>query len=191
MSKTAITAATAFALGRNKEPKMKQNAETFTESVINKPITWLAVTGIVGYTLYKFGGNIKDAVMGDPIVKVETSTVNNPFAYQQFFDALPKKTPYKLYTGAYATKLADYFRQAIGYTEDDEDWVKATLRDMPSKTHVAQIAKVYAQKYSHDLFSLLKSGRGVAGSFGYGGLSESDLKEVLNVINKKPTYIKG
>ena len=62
---------------------------------------------------------------------------------------------------------------------------------MPSKVHVAQVAERYAKIYSHDLLSLLKSGRGAAGSLGYGGLSESDLKEVLNIVNKKPTYIKA
>jgi hypothetical protein len=191
MSTALLTAATAYSLGSKKEKKEKQVNSTLTESIINKPITWLAVTGIVGYTLYKFGGNIKEALTGDPIAKAQNTTQGNPWAYGTFFPSLPKNTAYKLYSGDYATKLANYFREAIGYTSDDEDWVKTTLRDMPSKVHVAQVAQRYAQIYSHDLLSLLKSGRGAAGSLGYGGLSESDLKEVLSLVNKKPTYIKA
>ena len=191
MSTAALTAATAYTLGARKDRKEVRVNSTLTESVINKPITWLAVAGIVGYTLYKFGGNIKEAIVGDPISKAQTTTQGNPWAYGTFFASLPKNTAYKLYSGDYATKLANYFREAIGFTSDDEDWVKTTLRDMPSKVHVAQVAERYAKIYSHDLLSLLKSGRGAASSLGYGGLSESDLKEVLNVVNKKPTYIKA
>jgi hypothetical protein len=191
MSTAALTAATAYTLGARKDRKEVRVNSTLAESVINKPITWLAVAGIVGYTLYKFGGNIKEAIVGDPISKAQTTTQGNPWAYGTFFASLPKGVNYKLYSGDYATKLANYFREAIGFTSDDEDWVKTTLRDMPSKVHVAQVAERYAKIYSHDLLSLLKSGRGAAGSLGYGGLSESDLKEVLNIVNKKPTYIKA
>jgi len=191
MSTAALTAATAYTLGARKDRKEVRVNSTLAESVINKPITWLAVASIVGYTLYKFGGNIKEAIVGDPISKAQTTTQGNPWAYGTFFPSLPKGVKYKLYSGDYATKLANYFREAIGFASDDEDWVKTTLRDMPSKVHVAQVAERYAKIYSHDLLSLLKSGRGAAGSLGYGGLSESDLKEVLNVVNKKPTYIKA
>lgn len=196
MSRT-LTAATAFALGRGATKENNDNkpsASTFQEAVLNRPLTWIAVAGIGVWAIKRFGTEIKDIVAGDPIKKATTSTKANPWAWESFFrTAIPKGVRYKLYTDAFARDRATQLSKSISWFPggDDETFIKLEFRNYPSKAHVAQIAKAYMQLFSDDLLRLLTDGRGLASGVGTGGLGESDLKEVLRVVEQKPDYIKA
>jgi len=86
-----------------------------------------------------------------------------------------------LLTRASAEALCREIYDAIGWTNDDEDRVKAVFKSLHFQTQVSYLADVFYQLYQADLLSWLRGG-----IFPYDRLSDADVNEITKYIQKLP-----
>jgi len=137
MSKTALLAAGAFAAGKAKEAKRAtENDGKFTslkEATLNKPLVWLTIIGIGGYSLYRIG-------------KAISKKLNGSNAEQDIIDAKKAgQTP--SYSSATYSQLADKIYAAVMYTwGTDEQAIYDVFNKMNSNLDVAMLIKAFGKR---------------------------------------------
>ena len=133
MSIPALLATAAFSAGKNKDSKTQNNpTDTFKESVFNKPVTWLIITGVVGFFVIKYSKNVAAAFKkwqkGKDIKKerdalAKTQSLTYPISQYQIF----------------ATSLYDAF--VGGGTDNDR--VKSVMSQIRNDLDVLKLIEVY------------------------------------------------
>ena len=88
-------------------------------------------------------------------------------------------------------KYADQIYNALPtFGIDDSSTIFGVFRGIKTKTQVADLAEFFKNKYKYDLFDFLKSGRSkdFFWSSTTSGLSSTNLKTVVDIVNAKPNY---
>ena len=160
-------------------------AGDLTKSVIDKPLQWAGLVGVLGvggYFLYKkFANQSKE--------KAETSdSAENPWSYNTFLNqsGIPKTASMLSWSSAnsYAKTIYDSLNT---YFSDSEDICIGAFKSLTSKLKVAQVARNFYAIYKKDILEYLKQGNKTF-SFGSGGLSDSDYEQILTIVKNKPKF---
>jgi len=155
------------------------------DSFIKNPLPWVLLAGGGIYLLTRGVKAAKGLLSKGTEQKFETGSANNPFAFRAFFAAVPKGTSYTILTAASANSIAKSIYDSFGFFYDDEQKFKNAFRLLKTQAQVAQIAKVFSEKYGKDLLSYIKDGYGPLPS---AGLSQSDYDDTLKLVSKLPKY---
>ena len=183
----AQTAILASALkGGSSTPKSQPTS--IADSIAQKPLQWLVVTGAVVY----FGGKFIKKIIpsGENLRKeaAETSTSSeNPWSFKSF---LAQKVPVntKMLPAASAYKEAKKIYDALNtYFVDDADIVIGVFTALPSKIQVAQVAKSFADYYKRDILEYLKNGKKTF-DFGTGGINSEQYNRIIENVKRKPKF---
>jgi hypothetical protein len=89
----------------------------------------------------------------------------------------------KLITRNATNALAKRIFDAMGYFSDDESAVFSVFTQLKTKTQVSWLADIFQQNYRIDLLDFLKRGKG---QLAQAGLSDTELQQVLNIVNSLP-----
>ena len=188
MSNIASAAILASAL-RPKAAPQTSGPSTISQSVAERPLQWLIVAGFVGYFGYKI---LKDLVRtGDEkkAADAETSSQNNPWAFETFLDwsKVPKGTKILQYEEAKA-KAKIIFDALNTYFKDSEDIVVGVFAALPSQLQVSQVANAfYYNNNFRDLLTYLKNGNKTFDLW-TGGISQEKYDRIIANVAKKPKY---
>ena len=173
---------------RPKSESQSSGPKTVGESVVQKPIQWLIVAGVVGYIGYKL---LKDVVKtGDEKKQegAETAGTNNPFAFEQFLDwnKVPKGTKVLEYNAALARARQIYNAlDVVAYEE--EDIVVGVFTSLPSQIQVAQVAKAFYDNFGKDVLTYIQQGNKTFNFF-TGGLSTENYNRIIQNVARKPKF---
>jgi len=118
---------------------------------------------------------------------IETVT-NKPNTENPFSPVFHQKAPAGalLLTTATALNYATRIHKAMGYFYDDEAEVNAVFRSLKSQSQVSMLADKFQQKYGEDLLEYLKRG---ANQFNFAsGLSDTELQNIINIVQSLPKY---
>ena len=183
----AQTAILASALkGGSSTPK--STPTSIADSIAQKPLQWLVVTGAVVYFGGKFIKNIIPS--GENLRKeaAETSTSSdNPWSFKSF---LAQKVPVntKMLPAASAYKEAKKIYDALNtYFVDDADIVIGAFASLPSKVQVAQVVQYFETFYKRNMLEYLKNGKKTF-DFGTGGLSDEAYNRIIENVKRKPKF---
>lgn len=189
VSNIASAALLASSLKGGSNEGASSQPDTIKQSVAAKPIQWLIVAGVVGYFGYKI---LKDVIKtGDEkkAADAETSSQNNPWAFETFLDwsKVPKGTKILQYEEAKA-KAKIIFDALNTYFKDSEDIVVGVFAALPSQLQVSQVANAfYYNNNFRDLLTYLKNGNKTL-DFWTGGLSQDKYDRIIANVAKKPKY---
>lgn len=89
----------------------------------------------------------------------------------------------RLITRARAELFAKRIHDAFGIFQDDFNAVMSIFSQVPSKAAVSWLSDVFQQKYKQDLLTFLTNGGGI---LPWDGLSDAQLKQLLDLTNKLP-----
>jgi uncharacterized protein YqcC (DUF446 family) len=173
---------------RPKSERQGSGPKTVGESVVQKPIQWLIVAGVVGYIGYKL---LKDVVKtGDEKKQegAETAGTNNPFAFEQFLDwtKVPKGTKVLEYNAALARARQIYNAlDVVAY--ENEDIVVGVFTSLPSQIQVAQVAKAFYDNFGKDVLTYIQQGNKTFNFF-TGGLSTENYNRIIQNVARKPKF---
>ena len=106
----------------------------------------------------------------------------NPFN-PNFFRYAPAGS--LLLTRAQAEKLANDIFDALGYWYDDEAKIYGVFRSLKTKSQVSFLSDVFNQLHKLDLLEFLRKGKGVMPET---GLNDTELSEVIGIVNRLPKY---
>jgi hypothetical protein len=191
MSTIASSVILASALKPRTPSEPRQSSGSIGQSVADKPLQWLIVAGVVFY----FGGKAIKKLFksGDETraTSAETSSADNPWAFNNFliWEKVPKNT--KVLTYAEALAKAETVRNALDviYIED-EDKVVAVFTALPSQIQVAQVAKAFSDNFGKDILTYIQQGAAsinIWTTFSR-GLSTENYQRVINNVARKPKY---
>lgn len=189
VSNIASAALVASSLRSGNAQSESSQPDTIKQSVAAKPIQWLVVAGVVGYFGYKI---LKDLIKtGDEkkAADAETSSQNNPWAFETFLDwsKVPKGTKILQYEEAKA-KAKIIFDALNTYFKDSEDIVVGVFAALPSQLQVSQVANAfYYNNNFRDLLTYLKNGNKTFDLW-TGGLSQEKYERIIANVAKKPKY---
>lgn len=189
VSNIASAALVASSLRSGNAQSESSQPDTIKQSVAAKPIQWLVVAGVVGYFGYKI---LKDLIKtGDEkkAADAETSSQNNPWAFETFLDwsKVPKGTKILQYEEAKA-KAKIIFDALNTYFKDSEDIVVGVFAALPSQLQVSQVANAfYYNNNFRDLLTYLKNGNKTFDLW-TGGLSQDKYDRIIANVAKKPKY---
>jgi hypothetical protein len=189
VSNIASAALVASSLRGGNAQSESSQPDTIKQSVAGKPIQWLIVAGVVGYFGYKI---LKDLVKtGDEkkAADAETSSQNNPWAFETFLDwsKVPKGTKILQYEEAKA-KAKIIFDALDTYFKDSEDIVVGVFAALPSQLQVSQVANAfYYNNNFRDLLTYLKNGNKTFDLW-TGGISQEKYDRIIANVAKKPKY---
>ena len=184
----ATTAILASAIRPSSSSTPAAKPTGIVESISQKPLQWLVVTGAVIY----FGGKfIKNVIpTGDNIRKGEaetTTSTDNPWSANTFMaQKIPVNT--NLLTAAGAFQQAKKVYDALNTIwVDDADIAVGVFAALPSKVQVAQVVKSFEAFYSRNILEYLKSGKKTF-DFGTGGISEALYNRIIENVKRKPKF---
>jgi hypothetical protein len=113
---------------------------------------------------------------------------NNVWAGAAFLKNL--KRPYPILKDLFVEALAlRIFNALPTWGKDDDQAIVGVFRsDLQTKSQVAYLADYFKRKYGYDLYSFLQKGRtkDFWWSSTTSGMSSSELKKVLTLVNAKP-----
>ena len=183
----AQTAILASALkGGSSAPKAQPTS--IADSIAQKPLQWLVVTGAVVYFGGKFIKNIIPSGVNLRKEAAETSTsAENPWSFNSF---LAQKVPAgtKMLLAANAYKEAKKIYDALNtYFVDDADIVIGVFTALPSKIQVAQVAKSFSDYYKRDILEYLQNGKKTF-DFGSGGINNEQYNRIIENVKRKPKF---
>lgn len=183
----AQTAILASALkGGSSAPKSQPTS--IADSIAQKPLQWLVVTGAVVYFGSKAIGKIVKTADERQQEQAETTTsVDNPWSFSAFLgQKIPKDT--KMMFAANAFKEAKKIYDALNtYFVDDADIVIGVFTALPSKIQVAQVAKSFSDYYKRDILEYLKNGKKTF-DFGSGGINTEQYNRIIENVKRKPKF---
>lgn len=163
-------------------------AAVFQKSIAEKPLQWLAVVGVLGVGTYLLIKKVAPSKITKIIEGAETEvSEDNPFSYSSFMkQKIPVNTQMLRQNDAaiYATRIFDALNT---YFFDDADIVIGVFSSLGSKLKVAQVAEQFYVKYSRDILQYLKNGNKTF-DFGTGGISDTDYKRILQIVDNKPKF---
>jgi hypothetical protein len=183
----AQTAILASALkGGSSTPK--STPTSIADSIAQKPLQWLVVTGAVVYFGGKFIKNIIPS--GENLRKGEAETAttsDNPWSANTFMaQKIPANT--NLLSSAGASQQAKKVYDALNtYFVDDADIVVGVFAALPSKVQVAQVVKSFEATYNRNILEYLKSGKKTF-DFGTGGISDALYNRIIENVKRKPKF---
>ena len=90
-----------------------------------------------------------------------------------------------LLTVANAKKLANDLFDALGYWYDDEAKVKGVFMQLKTKSQVSFLSDIFTQLHKIDMLEFMRKGKGVMWQ---AGLNDSELADVINIVNRLPKY---
>jgi len=183
----AQTAILASALkGGSSAPKSKPTS--IADSIAQKPLQWLVVTGAVVY----FGGKFIKRIIPSSanLRKAEaeiTTSADNPWSANAFLaQKIPAGT--KLLTASKAYAEAKKVYDALNtYFVDDADIVIGVFAALPSKVQVAQVVESFENYYKRNILEYLKNGKKTF-DFGTGGLNQESYNRILENVKRKPKF---
>jgi hypothetical protein len=141
----------------------------------------IAYYGIIKPILEKIG--LKQSEEGKLIEKTEKKpNKENPFS-PTFLRSLKPGSKVSLLKSEAKKNLAKRIYDAMGYFSDDEAAVISAFRILKTQSQVADLATYFSIAYKTDLLDFLRKGKGV---FPQAGLNESELSEILNIVNNLP-----
>tara|TARA_R110000822_G_scaffold8411_3_gene33100 strand:+ start:703 stop:1209 length:507 start_codon:yes stop_codon:yes gene_type:complete len=161
-----------------------------------KPILLLAAGGILLYFVTKTGKSITD-LLGITKSKEETAATNlstalpseNPFNsnYWQLLSKKGKVYIIKEKDAAYYNKI---IRDSISMlpTLTDAGKINNVFKSLKYKSQVSYLCYKFSQKYKDNLFTYIKSGYKLP--IGNTGISEKELFDIINYVNKLPNGLK-
>ena len=119
-----------------------------------------------------------ETLRADEIESMESA--KNPFS-PRYYKQFKKAT---LLNNASAKSLSKKIYDSLGnLTGDDETAIYGVFRSLKSKTQVSYLAETFQGLYGKDLFGFLRN----AGKYYYGGLNDTELGIVLNIVDKLKT----
>jgi hypothetical protein len=163
--------------------------ETNTKNIIT-----ISVAGVALYFIAKFGSsmlqklNITESLNEKEATKIiESNPIDNPFnpLYWKNIKASGNKKKVKILKIAVALSHAKKLRNAVGYLSSDFSQILNVFQSLQSKSQVSFLCDYFAKKYNDNLFQYLKAGYKLP--IGNTGLSEKDLKTLINYVNKLPS----
>jgi hypothetical protein len=180
----AQTAIMASALkGGSSTPK--STPTSIADSIAQKPLQWLVVTGAVVY----FGGKFIKKIIpsGENLRKGEAETAttsDNPWSANTFMaQKIPANT--NLLSSAGASQQAKKVYDALNtYFTDDADIAVGVFAALPSKVQVAQVVKSFEATYNRNILEYLKSGKKTF-DFGTGGISDALYNRIIENVKTK------
>lgn len=183
----AQTAILASALkGGSKAPKVQPTS--IADSIAQKPLQWLVVTGAVVY----FGGKFIKGIIpsGENLRKGEaetTTSAENPWSANAFMaQKIPVNTPL-LSSKQQAQKAKLIYDSLNTYFVDDADIVIGVFASLPSKVAVAQVVQYFETLYKRNMLDYLKNGKKTF-DFGTGGLNQESYNRILENVKRKPKF---
>jgi hypothetical protein len=183
----AQTAILASALkGGSSAPKSQPTS--IADSIAQKPLQWLVVTGAIVYFGSRAIGKIVKTADEREQERAETTTgVDNPWSFSAFLgQKIPKDT--KMMFAANAFKEAKKIYDALNtYFVDDADIVIGVFTALPSKVQVAQVAKSFSDYYKRDILEYLKNGKKTF-DFGSGGINTEQYNRIIENVKRKPKF---
>lgn len=163
-------------------------AKTITQikdSFTRNPLPWVVLAAGAIYLATRGVKKVSELVSSGVQNKFETGSKENPFAWRAFFAAIPKGMSYTILTGASADAIAKQIYDSFGFWSDDENKFKDAFRKFKTQAQVAQVARLFSQKYGKDLLEFIKNGYG---PFPNAGLSDADYNDTLKLVTKLPKY---
>lgn len=135
---------------------------------------------LIGYTLIR-NVLIKAGFAAGPGTQSVSAQMVNPDSY--FKPTFYKRTGGRLITRATAEMFANRIHNAFGLFQDDFNAVFSVFSQVKTKAAISFLADVFQQKYKQDLLTFLTNGGGI---LPWDGLSDAQLKQVLELTNKLP-----
>lgn len=86
---------------------------------------------------------------------------------------------------AQAEQLANQLFDALGYWYDDEAKVIGVFRSLKTKSQVSFLSDVFNQLHNVDILEFMRKGKGVMWE---AGLNDTELAQVINIVNQLPKY---
>lgn len=163
-------------------------AKAIEQSIADRPLQWLLVTGVLGTAAYFAFRNLIPE-KGERILEDAETDVskNNPFSYTEFLSqTIPAGTSLLKVENARATAKQVY-ESLNTYFNDNEDIAIGVFSSLSSKVKVAQVCKEFYNMYKKDILEYLKTGAKTF-DFGTGGLSKEDYQRILTIVSKKPKF---
>ena len=183
----AQTAILASALkGGSSTPKSQPTS--IADSIAQKPLQWLVVTGAVVY----FGGKFIKGIIpsGENLRKGEaetTTSADNPWSANAFLaQKIPVGTNLLKSAAAY-TEAKKVYDALNTYFVDDADIVVGVFAALPSKVKVAQVVQSFENYYKRNILEYLKDGKKTF-DFGTGGLSSEAYNRIIENVRRKPKF---
>jgi hypothetical protein len=162
-------------------------AKAIEQSIADRPLQWLLVTGVLSTGLYFLVKSLPDREKR--IVEGAETDVSkdNPFSYTEFLSqTIPAGT--SLLKVASARAAAKQIYDSLNtWFNDDEDITIGVFSSLSSKVKVAQVCKEFFDMYRKDILEFLKTGAKTF-DFGTGGLSKEDYQRILTIVSKKPKF---
>lgn len=114
-------------------------------------------------------------------INTQTTVQNqkNPFS-PVYWKTIPNAT---LITKNATIGLCQRIYNAMGYFTDNESEIFSVFNQMKYKTQVSWLADIFQQQYKIDLFDFLRRGKG---TLPQAGLSDTELQQIINQVNKLP-----
>ena len=168
--------------------KPRASTSTISESIAQRPIQWLIVTGAVVY----FGGKFIKGIIpsGENLRKgaAETTTsADNPWSANAFMSQKIPANTNLINSKGQAQKAKLIYDSLNTYFVDDADIVIGVFASLPSKVQVAQVVQYFENYYKRNMLEYLKNGKKTF-DFGTGGLSQEAYNRILENVKRKPKF---
>lgn len=173
---------------RPREKSQASGSESISDSIAKRPLQWLIVAGVVVY----FGGKALGKLVKDKGEKAqegaETSSEQNPFAFNNFLDwsKVPSGTKVLSYNDALA-KARQVYKALDVVAYENEDIVVGVFTSLPSKIQVAQVAKAFYDNFGKDILTYIQQGNKTL-NFWTGGLSSANYQRIIDNVARKPKF---
>ena len=144
----------------------------------------IAYFGVFKPLFEKLG--LKESKEGKAIKELESrDNKNNPFS-PVFLRNLKAGTKISLLKLEAKNNLAKRIYNAMGYFSDDEAAIISVFRTLKTQSQVADLSQYFNSIYKTDLLDFLKRGKGY---FPQSGLNESELTQIIKIVDSLPKLI--
>jgi hypothetical protein len=164
---------------------MAKTTTQIKDSFVKNPLPWIVLAGGAVYLATRGVKAVSNLASKGLLNRFETSASSNPFAFRTFLSSIPKGTTVTYFNSATATQIAKDIYSAFGFFTDDETAVLNAFRKFRTQAQVAQVAKLFSERYKTDLLQYLKQGYG---PMPQAGLADAEYETILKIVNGLPKY---